>query len=221
MKTSEPIPAASSPGSSTSGSIGPPSPAASMISTAPITGEPKIDETAAKLPAAAISPSTCCGRVLPARAASRGCRAPSRARSAAPPGRARARARASRSRRGARPGSSIGSVGAPPVLSPSAGTCPPCPGSRSIANAVSEPGEREPGQRPPGGHRVVAEVVRQVLVDPDLDHVHELEEPPRGRRDDAGRSATRARAARGTACCGSATRGSTGRGSGPVTSRQP
>ena len=63
MKTSEPIPAARRPGSSTSGRIGPPSPVASMMSTAPITGEPKIDETAAKLPAAAIRPSAWSRRV--------------------------------------------------------------------------------------------------------------------------------------------------------------
>ena len=50
MKTSDPTPAARSPGSSTIGRVAPPRPAASITSTAPITGEPKIDETAAKLP---------------------------------------------------------------------------------------------------------------------------------------------------------------------------
>ena len=53
MNTSEPIPAAISPGSRTSGRVGPPSPAASMMITAPMIGEPKIVERAAKLPAAA------------------------------------------------------------------------------------------------------------------------------------------------------------------------
>src|SRR5262245_40126605 len=55
MNTSEPTPAASRPGSRITGSVAPPSPAASMMITAPITGEPKIAETAAKLPAAPIT----------------------------------------------------------------------------------------------------------------------------------------------------------------------
>ena len=50
--TSDPIPAATRPGSRTSGSVGPPSPAASMMITAPMIGLPKIVEIAAKLPAA-------------------------------------------------------------------------------------------------------------------------------------------------------------------------
>jgi hypothetical protein len=40
--TSEPIPAAMRPGRRMSGSVGPPSPAASMMMTAPTTGDPKI-----------------------------------------------------------------------------------------------------------------------------------------------------------------------------------
>lgn len=55
MKTSEPMPAESSPGRRTTGRVAPPMPIASTISTAPITGEPKIDATAANAPAAAIS----------------------------------------------------------------------------------------------------------------------------------------------------------------------
>ena len=42
MKMTEPIPADIRPGSKISGSIGPPSPAASMRMIAPMTGEPKI-----------------------------------------------------------------------------------------------------------------------------------------------------------------------------------
>src|SRR5262245_64439001 len=61
MKTSEPTPADTRPGSKTSGTTAPPRPVASMMTTAPITGEPKIVEIAAKLPAAAIKPSACCG----------------------------------------------------------------------------------------------------------------------------------------------------------------
>ena len=61
MKTSEPIPAASNPGRRTRGSIAPPNPAASMMITAPTTGDPKSEETAAKLPAAAIKVRACWG----------------------------------------------------------------------------------------------------------------------------------------------------------------
>ena len=46
--TTDPMPAATSPGSSTSGRVAPPSPAASMMITAPMTGFPKIVEIAAK-----------------------------------------------------------------------------------------------------------------------------------------------------------------------------
>ena len=54
----DPMPAATRPGSRTRGSVGPPSPAASMMITAPMTGLPKIVEIAAKLPAAPITSRT-------------------------------------------------------------------------------------------------------------------------------------------------------------------
>ena len=47
VKTTEPIPADIRPGSRISGSIGPPSPAASMRMIAPMTGEPKMAAIAA------------------------------------------------------------------------------------------------------------------------------------------------------------------------------
>ena len=50
MKMSEPIPAASSPGSSTTPSIGPPSPDASISKNAPVRGDPSSVLTAAKAP---------------------------------------------------------------------------------------------------------------------------------------------------------------------------
>jgi Alpha-lytic protease prodomain len=57
-ETIEPMPAASSPGSSTSASRRPPIPAASIRITAAISGEPKINDSAAELPAAATIAST-------------------------------------------------------------------------------------------------------------------------------------------------------------------
>ena len=58
MNTSEPIPAANNPGSRTMGRVAPPRPAASMMMTAPTIGDPKREEMAAKLAAAAIRPRT-------------------------------------------------------------------------------------------------------------------------------------------------------------------
>ena len=55
IETSDPIPAAIKPGTSTRGSLGPPSPAASIKITAAITGEPKRNEIAAKVEAVASS----------------------------------------------------------------------------------------------------------------------------------------------------------------------
>jgi len=42
-------------------------------------------------------------------------------------------------------------------------------------------GQGEPGQRPPPGGSVVPEIARKILVNPKLNHVDELEEPPRGK----------------------------------------
>ncbi len=53
MKISEPTPAASRPGTSTSSSIDPPSPVASISKNAPVSGEPSTVLMEAKLPAAA------------------------------------------------------------------------------------------------------------------------------------------------------------------------
>ena len=61
MKTTEPIPADIRPGSNTSGSIGPPRPAASIRMIAPMTGEPKIVAIAANAAAAASTAMTWSG----------------------------------------------------------------------------------------------------------------------------------------------------------------
>ncbi len=144
MKTSEPIPAAISPGSSTTESIGPPRPTASMMITAPITGDPKTDAIAAKLPAAAIRLNACCDASRwisdiermpsPVPMAINGPSGPS---TSPRPSVASAASRT--------PGRSIGPSGVPPAFSPSAGTCPPWPGSRTIANAVSSPASASQG----------------------------------------------------------------------------
>jgi len=138
MKTREPMPAATRPGSRTTGSTAPPRPVASMMITAPITGDPKMVEMAAKLPAAPISARPCSGAsgrsVFIARMPSP---MPSAISGDSGP-RTSPRPRVATAAR-TMPGRSIGRVGGPPVLRPSAGTWPPCPGSRRIANAVRSP----------------------------------------------------------------------------------
>jgi len=69
---SEPVPAASRPGSSTSPSIGPPSPGASISRNAPVMGDPSSVAVAAKLPALASTLTPWAGtcRRLAARVAS-------------------------------------------------------------------------------------------------------------------------------------------------------
>ena len=129
--TIEPIPAASSPGSSTSGSIGPPNPAASMMMTAPMTGLPKIVEIAAKLPAAAMINLTWSGAPLrtmstvripsPPPRASKGASGPSTTPNPIPAMAA-----------SMTPGSMPGSIGGPDT-SPPAGRWPPWPGSLTMA----------------------------------------------------------------------------------------
>jgi hypothetical protein len=114
-----------------------------MMMTAPITGEPKTVARAAKLPAAA--------RTIPAWAGT--ARLDSRtANNASPVPRAISGdsgpstrpspidANAARST----PGSSTGVVGGP-VLRPSEGLWPPCPGSRAIAKAMITPATASTG----------------------------------------------------------------------------
>ena len=134
--TSEPTPPAISPGIRISGSIAPPSPLASMTRIAATMGEPKMTEIAAKLPAAAMMRSNCGGAsrfasftenvASPAPIAMSGASGPS----------TRPRPRVANAAR-AMPGTMFGSL--PPIWSPLAGTCPPLPGRRTIANATGSP----------------------------------------------------------------------------------
>jgi hypothetical protein len=123
---SVPIPAASSPGITTSGTLGPPIPVASIISIAAINGETNRNETAANAPAAPISVSACGGvsrrasptisTARPGPSASSGASGPSTIPKPIP-------IRPANST----PGSSTGVVGLP-VARPLAGMWPPFPG---------------------------------------------------------------------------------------------
>ena len=126
MKMSEPTPAASSPGTSTTPSIGPPSPAASMSRNAPTRGEPRSVLIAAKLPAAPITAIACAGASFLTRRTARTPRPLPIAISGASGPSTTPKHRVAREAN-TMPGSSIGSTG-PPVLNPSAGLWPALPG---------------------------------------------------------------------------------------------
>ena len=93
------------------------------------------------------------------------------------------RGRSSRTRRAITPGQFDRLRGAR-VFSPSAGTWPPTPGSRTIANATIRPAIASDRQRPPRRAPRRSRVLREVGEDADLDLVDELEERPGGERDD-------------------------------------
>ncbi len=178
MKTSEPTPAARRPGRRTNGKVAPPSPDASITSTAPTTGEPKIDETAAKLPAAAIRPTACSGasrltrRIAivpnPRPTAISGPSGPSTSPRPSV-------AKAARST----PGRSIGRVGGAARLEPLRGDMTSMPWQPPNRERGQQPRQRDPGKRPPDRDGVIAELPRQVLVHPHLHLVHALEKAPR------------------------------------------
>ena len=141
-KTTEPIPADIRPGSKISGSIGPPSPAASMRMIAPMTGEPKTVAIAANAALAASTAMAWSGVSFLTRRTARTARPEPKAMSGAsgPSTRPRPRVASAASRM---PGRSAGWVA--PALSPSYGMCPPWPGSRMIATAASTPATASTG----------------------------------------------------------------------------
>ena len=121
-----PIPAASSPGTSTSPSMAPPIPEASIKRNAPTRGDPSRVLTAAKLPAAAIIVAACGGASLAARCtASTPSPPPMAISGASGPSTTPSTKVASDARN--TPGRSIGRGGVP-VVNPSAGSCPDVPG---------------------------------------------------------------------------------------------
>ena len=126
MNISVPIPAASIPGTSTSPSTGPPSPAASINRKAPTNGEPSSVLIAAKLPAAAMTVAAVGGASLAARWTARTPRPPPMAMRGASGPSTTPRARVAREAT-TTPNRSTG-AGVPPVFRPSAGSWPDVPG---------------------------------------------------------------------------------------------
>src|SRR5262249_30868718 len=161
-----PIPDAISPGSSTRGRVGPPSPAASIRMTAPTTGEPKTVASAAKAAAAAITDIAWSGVPFLARLTAKMARPEPSAirRDSGPtttprPGPPRPRARVA--------GRAAGR--GPPALDPPVRPGPPPPGHPDHGDGGQPPRHQHHRQRPPGGHAGEAQPVRNVLVRPLLD----------------------------------------------------
>src|SRR6476646_6618099 len=118
------------------GSVGPPRPAASIRMTAEITGDPKIIASAAKLPAADMTSTTWLGASFFAvRTAKIASPEPSAITGMDGPSTSPRPNVASEANR--IPGRLAGSVA--PAPKPKAGTLPPLPGRRMIANAVIAP----------------------------------------------------------------------------------
>jgi hypothetical protein len=148
MKTRAPTPEASSPGTRTSPSVGPPRPEASINRNAAASGDPNRALMAAKLPAAPTTWTACCGpsflasrttaAARPPPSAIKGASGPMTAPSANPASAARAT-----------PGSSEIS-GGPLMWNPSAGECPPRPGRNWMASPTSTPARPTMGS----GHHI-------------------------------------------------------------------
>ena len=126
MKMRVPMPAASSPGTSTRPRSGPPSPDASIRRKAATMGEPSRALMAAKLPAEAITTAAVGGASFLTRCTARAPSPPPMAMSGASGPRTTPRLRVASEAR-ITPGSST-AVGAPPALNPSAGLWPAVPG---------------------------------------------------------------------------------------------
>ena len=133
--TNDPMPAASSPGTSRSGSLAPPIPDASIRITAAISGELNTNDTAAKLPAAATRVMTWGWASLRARWMKNApSPEPSAISGASGPSTRPSPIVANAASRTPDRSGMVG--GGPPVARPLAGMWPPRPGSFSIATAV-------------------------------------------------------------------------------------
>ena len=180
MKINEPIPAASSPGASTTPSIAPPIPATSIIRNAAGRGEPRSVLIAAKLPAAPITTLAISGASRLTRWTARTPRPlPIAIRGASGP-RTTPRLRVANEAMTI-PGSSIGGTG-PDALNPSAGLCPAVPGRCRIVSRHQQAAQRKQRNRPPGRLAFEAEVAGQGAEQIVLQLGETLEKEVRGRR---------------------------------------
>ena len=138
--TSDPIPAAIRPGSTISGSVAPPRPAASITRIAATSGEPKIAEIAAKAPAAPMTTSIWGGASFLASCTVNRAKPPPNAMSGASGPSTSPRPIVANAA-STTPGSMFGSV--VPIWRPCAGMWPPFPGEAHDGEGDGEAGEEE------------------------------------------------------------------------------
>ena len=143
MKTSEPMPAASSPGASTTPIIGPASPATSIRRNAPTIGEPSNVLIAAKLPAAPMTTIACAGASFFTRCTISAASPPPMAISGASGPRTAPNDSVTNAAR-TTPGNSS-PVGEPMADRPAEGSWPAVPGRRWITSATITPASTSSG----------------------------------------------------------------------------
>ncbi len=143
-KMSDPMPAATRPGTSTSPIVGPARPEASMSRNAPSSGDPSRVLMALKLPAAAMTVAVCGGASRAARRTARAPSPPPRAMSGASGPITTPRLRPASAARKT-PGSSTAVGGARPASNPSAGDSPPCPGRYRMVRPTNTPARASNG----------------------------------------------------------------------------
>ena len=149
MKTSDPTPAATRPGTSTSAMVGPARPEPSISRNAASNGEPNSALMALKLPAAAITASALGGASRAARrTAQTPSPPPSAMRGASGPMTAPRQRPASAAKKML--GSSMGDGAPRPGWNPSAGDSPPLPGRCWMVSPTSRPASASRGS----GHHV-------------------------------------------------------------------
>ena len=182
MKMSEPTPAASRPGTSTTCIIAPPRPEASISRNAPVRGDPSSVLMAAKLPAAATTAWTRAGA---SRLTSRTARTPSpppRAISGASGPSTTPRLKVANAA-STMPGSSIGDGGPSPALNPSAGEWPPLPGRYRMVRPTSTPASSSGRMGHHRGSASKPSVLGQSGEDPSLQLADQREKEVGRRRD--------------------------------------
>ena len=180
MKMTEPIPADIRPGSRISGSIGPPSPAASIRMIAPMTGEPKIGGDRGERGAGGEHRHDLVGGVFlhPPHGQDRQAAAEGDERGL----RSQHQTQAKGGQRGQQDAGQLDGLGGP-GLDPLIGDVAAVAGQPQDRGGGQHPGDGQHRQRPPPGDGMQSQPAGQALVHLLLNPVDQFQEAPRGERD--------------------------------------